>query len=458
MTTSTIRAYTIAARVTDTLPEHWKYVSEGGATIVFSYVGPPDPHFNGTVLRLRKSTVPGVASQVNGAGETQRDPDDPMIEYQQKCMERLIPVEHLPRLQSVHVDRRWLESLVTLHDTERPQDRRVKGQVDLTRTKGVLATDVVGSSRLAVEIKPKWAFLPSAHHLSDITREVKMQTCRFCMHSAMRTKAAEIVATKYCPLDLFSGDEGRVKQAICDLWDAWTSSNGAINNLKIFVEGKTIAPREASLLLSDDVDQKTASEDLRETFVSALLPLLLHTPVLRVLSTLQRNLDVLDIEGLSKLWRLAETSAPLYRTTTAPFFQRESVESDEALPPSPPIGVSSLFLTSPEPAISEWTEFLDMYLSDDSAQLNHTNPTPENLRYYLLAYLLSATFKDCSIIVRLHRLRPTPPNEVKPEQVTVIDLDPKSMARLRKWERLDQEIVQAYLTAENRKVCIDGWR
>ena len=44
--------------VGDTSPHDWKYVSEGGSTIVFSYAGPPHPHFDGTALRLRKGPVP----------------------------------------------------------------------------------------------------------------------------------------------------------------------------------------------------------------------------------------------------------------------------------------------------------------------------------------------------------------------------------------------------------------
>lgn len=182
-----------------------------------------------------------------------------------------------------------------------------------------------------------------------------------------------------------------------------------------------------------------------------------------MLSDLQRTLDLLDIEGLSNLWRRAEESAPLYRTTFASFFEQASLSglgpSSPPAPPSTPLGVSSLFLTSPEPTISDWVEFLDMYLSPASRQLDHANPAPENLRYYLLAYLLSATFKDCSIMVRLDPIQPLGPSAkvaVKPEHVTVIDLDPKSMARLRKWEKLDQEIVHAYLATDERKVCVDG--
>lgn len=147
------------AHVTDTLPIHWKYVSEGGATIVYSYNGPPNHRFDGTVLRLRKSIVPAVPSRASDFGsggesdEAQDEPDDPMIEYQTRCMERLIPPEHLPRLEPVRITRAWLEELIALHDAERPTDRKDRDQVDLTRSKGVLATDLVGGNQLAVEIK-----------------------------------------------------------------------------------------------------------------------------------------------------------------------------------------------------------------------------------------------------------------------------------------------------------------
>ncbi|KAG6900402.1 hypothetical protein C0993_011095 [Termitomyces sp. T159_Od127] len=145
---------TMSARVVDTLPHQWRYVSEGGATIVFSYVGPPNPQFDGTVLRLRKAALPTADFHISSTDAgTQDELDDPIIEFQQKCMERLIPLEHLPRLESVSVSCEWLESLISLHDAKRPKDRRAKDQIDVTRKKGVLATDLVGGDWVSVEIK-----------------------------------------------------------------------------------------------------------------------------------------------------------------------------------------------------------------------------------------------------------------------------------------------------------------
>jgi inositol-pentakisphosphate 2-kinase len=69
-------------------------------------------------------------------------------------MSRLFPPEHLPVLRTVHVNRGWLESLALLHNNERPPKRRSVDQIDVSRTKAVLATDLLGGTgALGVEIK-----------------------------------------------------------------------------------------------------------------------------------------------------------------------------------------------------------------------------------------------------------------------------------------------------------------
>ena len=171
-----------------------------------------------------------------------------------------------------------------------------------------------------------------------------------------------------------------------------------------------------------------------DLFAKTLIRPLIETPVLRILSDLQCDLDMLDIEGLSKLWRLAESS--------------QLPEMSSSTSPCTPIGESSPFISSPEPTLSDWVDFIDSYLSPTKAKLDHTNPLPENLRYYLLAHLLSATLKDCSIIVRLDFLGTT--QEIRPGSVSVIDLDPKKMDKLKGWEELDMKIARTYAAG---KVC-----
>ncbi|KAK7040883.1 hypothetical protein VNI00_009479 [Paramarasmius palmivorus] len=450
--------------ITTTNPvKDWKYVSEGGATIVFSYVGPPNPAYDGMVLRLRKMpNVPVGVRDSDSSSDSESDDeeeDDPSISFQRQCMTRLIPPTHLPRLQSISVrmdpvrsasidsvtgtyinssnempgayhyhgpphihSNRWLRALAKSHEEFRPEARRRVGGVDVHKRKGVLATDLVGGRGISVEIKPKWSFLPNPNFLSPETKSIKTQTCRFCMHSFVRAQEGETVSLGYCPLDLFSPDEARVRKAVYTLWDAWDASEGRVNNLKVFVKGKMLKVDEKHLLLASahsDSSTQDTSVDVREAFTDAILPLLTRTPVLQTLNRLQRTLDMLDIEGLSQLWNN-------WHHSTNPSA------------PVPHIGQDTL-----EPTVDEWNEFIDNYLAQaqNSSQQIDVLPaidTGYQLRKYLLAYrsmdLLDPSSQSGEV-------------RVDPKRVTVIDLDPKSMTRLRKWEQLDAEIVSTYQAA-----------
>lgn len=198
-------------------------------------------------------------------------------------------------------------------------------------------------------------------------------------------------------------------------------------------------------------DSEAAGMDLDtigDVFASTLIQPLLRTPLLRILSDLQRNLDPLDIEGLSKLWKVTESTIAM-----------QTLQGSESVPSYTPLGGSSPFFQSTEPHISEWIDFLDTYTSTDRPDALNIKPSLEDLRYHLLAYLLSATFKDCSVVIKLDFLQPYPQSTgtISSDSVTVIDLDPKRASKLKNWEKLDAEIVRAYASA-NQKTCIDAWK
>jgi hypothetical protein len=111
---------------------------------------------SGTVPDLDSAVAPGIPAlaPVNGFDE----PNDPIIEFQHKIIERLISLEYLPCLKPVRVERQWLQDLDNLHNLDRPSDRRQKDHIDVMRKRAVLATDLVGSTVLAVEIKASGKF------------------------------------------------------------------------------------------------------------------------------------------------------------------------------------------------------------------------------------------------------------------------------------------------------------
>ncbi|TBU65493.1 inositol-pentakisphosphate 2-kinase [Dichomitus squalens] len=446
-------------QIADTSPHDWKYISEGGSTIVFSYTGPLHPQFDGTALRLRKGPVSGrehtdteqyQQPQLAETHDQGEEPDDPTIVFQSAVIERLVPRQFLPRLDAVRVERAWLQQLAHLTEAQRPKERRAKDRIDTGRRKAVLATDLVGGDGWAVEIKPKWGFLPARTHLSDETREIKTRTCRFCMHAHLKSTQGEDVSLGYCPLDLFARDKARVTRALHALWSVWLGSGAAVNNLRVFVQGRkltpaadvpSLAPLAAQLFpeASHEGGPAHTPDEVRDALTSALLPLLLDTPVLRTLSTLQRTLDALDVEGLTALW------ARLRPADAAELGEGEA-----------------------DPDVAEWTRFVDTYLSrhpprpesasaSEAQTQTRTRAGPpaeadeDELRYQLQAYLLSASFKDCSVILRMK-----PGQAVGQGTITVIDLDVKGIDRLAKWAKLDREIVDAYRGIPPRD-CVDAW-
>jgi inositol-pentakisphosphate 2-kinase len=174
-----------------------------------------------------------------------------------------------------------------------------------------------------------------------------------------------------------------------------------------------------------------------------MMLILMDHPVLAKLSEIQRSLDPLDIEGLSAL--VTGNPAPEYPNEPLPLLNAPEIQAWE------------------DPTLDEWRRFLDAYIHNKLA--GGPSGDPKNFkafthgisqkRYFSLAYALSATFKDCSIIIRGHE------DDVKSATVTIIDLDSKSLKRIGKWEKLDRDVLKYTLEAEEgvedaeKKVCVE---
>jgi inositol-pentakisphosphate 2-kinase len=172
-----------------------------------------------------------------------------------------------------------------------------------------------------------------------------------------------------------------------------------------------------------------------------MAPILADHPVLAKLSELQRTLDPLDIEGLSAL--ITGRSTAEYPNESLLLLDAPDVQAED-------------------PTLDEWRKFLDAHFHHklDRGLSTSTTFKPfahgmSQKRYYLLGYLLSASFKDCSIIIRGHE------DDVKTATVTVIDLDLKGIGRMKKWENLDRDVIKCTLEAEkgieeaDKRVCVD---
>lgn len=75
---------------------------------------------------------------------------------------------------------------------------------------------------------------------------IKSQIDRYTLHQALKRDQGKM-ATAYDPMDLYSGDEGRVQKALSDLWTAWRETKGRSNNWKVCVDGKAVHPEDVSI-------------------------------------------------------------------------------------------------------------------------------------------------------------------------------------------------------------------
>lgn len=151
--------------------------------------------------------------------------------------------------------------------------------------------------------------------------------------------------------------------------------------------------KTSCLGLPEDADVETC----RETFIARLLPALCTTPVIPILASLQRRLDALG--------------EPLTLGASYP---------------------------ENEPTLEEWGAFAQRFQRDEV----RAEDAP-------LAYMLSATFKDCSMIIGL-------PDGKEPV-IKLVDLDVKSVSKFAYWIKLDKNISASYgqLDESERRICID---
>ncbi|OCF57109.1 hypothetical protein L486_05968 [Kwoniella mangroviensis CBS 10435] len=407
----------------DTLVSQWKYAGEGAEHIVFSHRGTLS-EYNGKVLRLRKS-------QFLGNSPTDPEYRQTLNEWTFNLLPQLVPLELLIKTHEVNLAEGWVKDLFTQADATRPEERKLLGDLKslvVGEAKGVIMEDTTTNEKkdgivsLAFEIKPKWGFLPdSSTVVPPEAAEVKSEHCRFCMHRHLKGHDSSAEG-KFCPLDLYSGEEVRMKKAINGLWGIWEQSEGKENNWRVFVNGEKISPDKAEAVALYFDDEKSLADHI----ASSIIPILNSSQVVQTLKTLQATLDPTDISDLASRFSSAHPDAELF---------------DPALIPSP---------TS-----AELKEFIKLYLS--SPQAGKTGEA-WTLRQRMIAFALSAIFKDCSVFVKLTLASSSPPLSPSTEKteekwslvegsgkVKIIDLDLKPIQNLGKWKTTDDKIWKHWL-------------
>ncbi|KAF9316317.1 Inositol-pentakisphosphate 2-kinase [Podila horticola] len=451
--------------------DYWQYRAEGNANLVLQYVG-PNPAYATTILRLRKAerldATNANKSDMEASGST-RNNISSESQFASQVIGRLLGQEYVEQLISIQLPQEFIQNLSTAIEPSRPVSRRQKG-IDHSQRVGFLALDhtrFISSTRhpsVSVEIKPKWGFLTSSNFIRK-DQDIKKRKCRFCMYQHHKILSGiEQDLSQYCPIDLFSGHELLVHDALESLVQT------PQNNLRLFVDGiqQIVTPSAMKESLVKESGTRKLDDEEHPNMVDVLAKVLVSSTLLERLARLQLSLDSLDIETIHKFY--THIAHPIDNSIPEPSF-------DEYL------STAEIFLerTDMNALMSDMRE---AFVAQNASSLgfgpeDNLEDVPDTLKlHFIREFLLSATLKDCSILITIRQLDDQPPTTstasegVLPRfkentqkikvggcefeyKMTCIDLDPKKMSSVPKYLAKDREIVEHYLSivGDREKSC-----
>ena len=228
-------------------PSEWHYRCEGSWTMVLSLSKMR------TVLRLRKRQCYKKSPTLEVEDYLRETLNN--LDFAKYVISPLMGDDYVHLGELISVPRSFLSAMNEICRGSRPAHRLDK-EIDERCSFGVVMPDfcfVPLTSRdevntrdenkarnpaFSVEIKPKCGFLPTSPYI-DPSRALKYSICSYCLLQKSKVKEGKYKRqSKYCPLDLFSNEPGRVMYALeCLVSDPQ-------NNLRVFSDGKGIFTEE----------------------------------------------------------------------------------------------------------------------------------------------------------------------------------------------------------------------
>ncbi|KAJ2752526.1 hypothetical protein GGI19_003768 [Coemansia pectinata] len=391
------------------VPADWDYVEEGIENVIVSYHG-KDPKLQGWVLRLTKCDV-GADADVDSHEaslfrnkELQRKQD--ALEFAASIVSPIVGDEYVLPQMLVNVSTEFLLQVRENIESQRPTKRLAKC-IDSRQSASMLTKEMISRTpadntqdvhSVTVELKPKCMALPRSEFFAPES-SVKHRVCWYCMHQYTLHEDGNV--SKFCPLELFSGDRDRIARSL----DHFAQSPN--NNFVVFVDGRSVVDEQGKIsdkcvphwdLLRDTVADIAQKEDLFSR-----------------LQLVQRELDSFNIESvLPKYKHAMETGT----------------------------------LTTEEPGIGAWlntyTEFrkrLDSGSNDDSIVSDCQA---------VMELILATTLRDVSVLIKFdswpaRNATDTSSLEHSKYTIGVVDHDPKKLSNIPKYHKLDRDIVATYL-------------
>ncbi|XP_061075062.1 inositol-pentakisphosphate 2-kinase [Conger conger] len=453
--------------------DDWKYHGEGNKSLVVSH----SQHSH--VLRLLKYPAGNAEHPPQTTEQAFRDIQN-IVDFNKNIMKPLLGERYVHHGEAVKLPLDFVRQLSLKVQPERPESRCDKvmdtfsGCALCLPNLTQMPSCHISQHRppLCIEIKPKCGFLPFSRHVS---KEIKHKVCRFCMHQHFKLANGEWKRmSRYCPLDLFSGNKQRMCFAIKHLLQE------PQNNFKIFKNGELIYSCKEDVdlnglaqhlkpyfhpgngLMNGHQPGKAAMNELIQVICSALLssgdsnrageprkglPLEgrghceangLYRDMLRngnhylpkdcVLSKILQvqMLDSLDIEGLYPLYKRVEQYLEEFPK------ERGRLQIDG-------------------PYNENFLEKIQNCPSEDDGSIDYAIGKVHQ-------YRVAMTAKDCSVMITLAPCEEDellePNLETQPSKrrftysVSILDLDPKPYENILQQHKRDAKIVNYYLRSQ----------
>lgn len=304
---------------------------------------------------------------------------------------------------------------------------------------GEINQETLGST-YCVEIKPKqgWVYPADRRH----------PKCTYCLNQYLKIKKKRVLRlSKYCPLDLFSGERSRMKRALRNLLIT------PQNNLKIFQNGKLIYSDDFKgnyvNILTDWLEPKENGKQLNSERLLDKWSELLTDALLRELSEEPGyNLFFSDHEFKNK--HILSEESPLSKVI-------EPCDWSTCVLPSNCILNRILMMQKLQDAPFSSIYKLFCEKKKIEGDYNYVEKLLESIDPPDLVekYLLSTTAKDCSIFIALQQTQFKTKNKLHYIEdsdgmsfcmnIGISDIDPKPLSCIEKHYKRDQHVVDTIL-------------
>ncbi|XP_059800611.1 inositol-pentakisphosphate 2-kinase isoform X3 [Hypanus sabinus] len=456
----------------------WKYHGEGNRSLVVSHV----QHCQ--VLRFLK--FPIELPQPNKALEEVPHRLNNIVEFSKHVMKPLLGDNFVQPGEVIQLPLDFVRQLALKIQQERPGSRCNKVMdvfsgytlclPDLTKFQ--TSHHIEKRPPLCIEIKPKCGFIPFSSH---ITKEIKRRVCRYCMHQHLKVANGKWKKmSKYCPLDLFSGNKQRMCIALKSLLQE------PQNNLKIFKNGELIFG------CKDDqdclMDLNELANHLKAYFfptngvvngpqcIRTVITELIQVITMALLSTPADSCRTGDMKRTRISEEMSQCEASQFRRDVL----RNNIHSVEnsGLPNGSVLSqilqvqmLDMMDIDGIYPLYLRVQQHLEEFPKDRSrlhldgpydesfyeslSDFSQDDETVDYAARKIHQYRVATTAKDCSIMIALSPClleeRPEPSSIIRTSRtsfaysISILDLDPKPYENIAHQYKLDGKIINYYL-------------